>query len=76
MNKKDNKGKHLTLEERMTILNELIKGTKLSDISNKICNTQLLFQKKLNFIGIVSLWTKERMILILRQSVWPSKEPE
>ena len=76
MNKKDNKGKHLTLEERMTILNELIKGTKLSDISNKISNTQLLFQKKLNFIGIVSLWTKEIMILILRQSVWPSKEPE
>ena len=76
MNKKDNKGKHLTLEERMTILNELIKGTKLSDISNKIGNTQLLFQKKLNFIGIVSLWTKEIMILILRQSVWPSKEPE
>ena len=37
MYKKDNnKGKHLTLEERMTILNELIKGTKLSDISNKI----------------------------------------
>ena len=37
MYKKDNnKGKHLTLEERMTILNELVKGTKLSDISNKI----------------------------------------
>ena len=47
MYKKDNnKGKHLTLEERMTILNELIKGTKLSDISNKISKDPTTISKE------------------------------
>lgn len=36
MNNKGNKGKHLTIEDRINILNELIKGTKLSLISEKI----------------------------------------
>ena len=50
MYKKDNnKGKHLTLEERMTILNELIKGTKLSDISNKIGKDPTTISKEIKF---------------------------
>lgn len=36
MTTKDNKGKHLTLDDRINILNELIKGTSLSLISKKL----------------------------------------
>ena len=36
MSREGTKGKHLTLEERINILNDLIKGEKLSDIATKI----------------------------------------
>ena len=35
MSREGTKGKHLTLEERINILNDLIKGEKLSDIATK-----------------------------------------
>lgn len=46
MSNKGNKRKHLTIDDRINILNELIKGTKLSLISEKIKKIQLLFLKK------------------------------
>lgn len=43
MSNKVNKGKYLTIDDKINILNELIKGTKLSLISEK--KIQLLFLK-------------------------------
>lgn len=43
MNNKGNKDIHLTIEDRINILNELIKGTKLSLISEKIIKIILVF---------------------------------
>ena len=45
----DKKGKHLTQENRINILNELIKGTSLSEIvlklSKDVANNYILYQK-------------------------------
>lgn len=34
MDAKANKGKHLTLEDRINILNDLVKGKSLNEIAN------------------------------------------
>ena len=49
MSNKVNKGKYLTIDDKINILNELIKGTKLSLISEK--KIQLLFLKKYPCLG-------------------------
>ena len=36
MDAKANKGKHLTLEDRINILNDLIKGKSLNEIANNL----------------------------------------
>lgn len=46
------KNKHLTYEQRCTILEEIKKGTALKDIAEKVGKDPQLFLKNLNSIDI------------------------